>query len=275
LGQVESLKESKAKYSGELLHAKHAFPPNNLGYCGPDLRGKIEEYLHGSSSGEKLLPYLSKFEAAYPFVKLIARSTGMSPFDRKVTEAYWLGNSLLNQVDVAEFYQFAEDELVSSRKMVGKKDSMKREERKRLFRDLGSLAKPHHTFYVLNMYAKASENTSTKEKLIELMDCCRISWGKVIAVREKILEVERPALSANGNDDQLALKAPKRMEVGYDPEIRPFDSIGKEDWVSIHWNFASDKLNSIQLRNLMKYTALDIVATNLSAKVAPLFSQSA
>ena len=62
--------------------------PNSLGYCGPDENGKILEHLHDSSVSEDLTTMLSKFEAAYPFVRMIAKSTGMSPFDKAVTEAY-------------------------------------------------------------------------------------------------------------------------------------------------------------------------------------------
>ena len=36
--------------------------------------------------------------------------------------------------------------------------------------------------------------------------------------------------------------------------------------MSIHWNFASEKLRSVQLANLRKYTALDIEAVNIEAK---------
>lgn len=265
--RVQDLKKA-AKISGELLHAKHAFPPNSLGYCGPDLRGKIEEFLHGQSNREVLIPYLTKFEAAYPFVKMIAKSTGRQPFDYEVTEAYWLGNSLLDRVEPIHFYEFTLGELASSRRMkAGKKDLMKKEEAKSLFRELGPAVKPHHTFYVLNMFAKPSEDLGIHGKVLELMDSCRISWGKVLEVKRDSLIVDRPSLSITGQN-QLALTEPRVKEVSYDPEISSFDSIHTGDWVSLHWSFASEKLNATQLRNLIKYTKLDIQAANRSPKAA-------
>lgn len=245
---------------GELLHAKHAFPPNNLGYCGPDDRGRIQEYLHNHSDGESLVPLLSKFEAAYPFVQMIAKSTGKKPFDYEVTEAYWVGNSLLDYVEPAEFFEFAHQGLTTSRKMVGKKDGLKKEEAKSIFRELGSMAKPHHTFYVLGMYARASEKSGNKNKLLNLMDSCRISWGRVFDVKSETLVVECPSLILS--QDELVLTRPQKKEIRYDAEIPAFSNIRNGDWTSIHWNFACEKLKPYQVRNLRRYTALDIDATN-------------
>ena len=254
-----------------LLHAKHAFPPNNLGYCGPDVRGKIEDYLHGSSDEESLLRYLTKFEAAYPFVKMIAESTGTSPFDYQVTEAYWLGNSLLDRIKPREFYQFTQNELISSRGLVGKKDGMKKREAKLLFKQLGPMARPHHTFYVLDMFAKTGEKSGVRGKILELMDSCRISWGRILEVKKDTLVVERPSLTID-ESGQLALTAvPVKKEVVYDPAIQPFNLIKKGDWISIHWNFASERLTAPQVRNLKKFTALDIRATNYSSLITPAF----
>lgn len=245
---------------GEFLHAKHAFPPNSLGYCGPDVRGRIEDYLHSDSDGDSLVPILTKFEAAYPFVRMIAKSTGRKPFDFHVAEAYWLGNSLLDQVKPRDFFEFAHQDLGSSRKMVGKSDSLRKDEAKSLFQELGPMAKPHHTFYVLGMYAKSSIRAGTEDKLLELMDSCRISWGKVLQVNRDSLVVERPSLALK--DGLLALAPAKKKEISYDPEIYPFSSIRKGDWVSVHWNFASERLMPYQLKNLKRYTKLDIQATN-------------
>ncbi len=252
---------TRAKLSGELLHTKHAFPPNSLGHCGPDVRGRIEEYLHSQTGGDNLLPVLTKFEAAYPFVKMIAKSTGREPFDYEVPEAYWLGNSLLNHVKADEFFEFTLQGLAPSRKMAGKKDGISKEQAKVMFKELGPTAKPHHTFYVLGMFARSSETAGTKDKLLELMDSCRISWGNVIEVKEKELIVERNPLRIE--EKHLTLAKSVRRKVSYDSEIPPFGTIRKGDWVSLHWNFASEKLNLTQLRNLKMFTSQDIRTTNL------------
>jgi hypothetical protein len=250
----------KPEIEGELLHAKHALQPNSLGYCGPDENAKILEHLHASSVSEGLTSTLMKFEAAYPFVRMIAKSTGRQPFDKEVTEAYWIGNSLLDKVQPSEFFDLAREGLTSSRKRAGKRGGLSDEEAKLLFRELGSLAKPHHTFYVLGLYARSNIKTAGRGKLLELMDSCRVSWGRVLEVKEKTLVVERVPLAFR--EESLFLAPPEKREVHYDNEIPPFSSLRRGDWVSLHWNFASEKLTPRQLRNLRDYTALDIEATN-------------
>lgn len=237
---------------GELLHAKHALAPNSLGYCGPDENGRILEHLHDSLVDDSLDSTLKRFEAAYPFVRMIAKSTGKSPFDYDVAEAYWIGNGLLDRVEPSEFYEFTH---------AGLKARLPRQGMKRLFRDLGPMARPHHTFYVLGMYSRPNVQSSLQHKLLNLMDSCRISWGKVVEVKSKTLIVERAPLSM-GEDELLSLTSPQRKEIHYDSGIPNFEDVKRGDWVTIHWNFASEKLTRRQLTNLRAYTKMDIEATN-------------
>ncbi len=241
----------RSERAGTLLHAKHALKPNSLGYCGPDENGTILDHLYQSSVSERLLDTLERFEAAYPFLRLIAGSTGKAPFDYRVAEAYWIGNSLLENVQPVEFYNFSH----------GLNSHLPREDAKTLFKEVGRSARPHHTFYVLGMYSRASVNPSRRDKLLELMDSCRISWGKVIEVKKRSLIVERAPLVFDG-EDHLALGEPERREVRYDSRIAPFDEIARGDFVSLHWDFSSERLTPSQVRNLAKYTGKDIVATN-------------
>jgi hypothetical protein len=252
--------KTRSELEGELLHAKHALQPNSLGYCGPDENGMILEHLRSSKVSERLTSTLTRFEAAYPFVRMIAKSTGRQPFDREVTEAYWIGNSLLDRVEPSEFFEFSHRDLGSTRKNAGKKDGLDRAGAKSLFRELGHMAKPHHTFYVLGMYARSSIKSGSEGKLLELMDSCRISWGKVLEAKSKTLVVRRPGLALA--DGRLVLSRPENKEIRYDPEIPAFSAVRPGDLVSVHWNFASEKLSPRQLGNLERYTSLDIEATN-------------
>jgi hypothetical protein len=236
---------------GVFLHAKHALMPNTLGDCGPDENSRILEALHDLKAGDDLLSTLKGFEAAYPFVRMIADSTGREPFDYEVTEAYWLGNELLEHIEPSRFFKFAQE---------GPATRMTLEDSKDLFRTLGTSAKPHHTFYVLGMYSRAKGEPEVDKRLLQLMDSCRISWGRVVGVKKKTLSVERPSLSLD--QGRLRLSRPAKVAVDYDREIKPFATIKEGDWVSIHWNFASEKLKKYQLRNLRTYTSLDVKAAN-------------
>jgi hypothetical protein len=242
---------------GILLHAKHALMPNKLGYCGPDENSRLLESLHNRSPNDEVLTTLKRFEAAYPFIRMIAKSTGRNPFDYDVTEAYWIGNPLLEHVEPAQFFDFAHQGLSSH---------LDRETAKELFSLLGKSAKPHHTFYVLGMYSKATGSSATDTKLLQLMDSCRISWGKVVEVKERTLLVERDPLTLN--DNHLVLAGPQRKEIAYDREISPFEKIERGEWVSIHWDFACEKLKGYQLKNLTSYTSLDVEAVNRFSRLS-------
>lgn len=252
--------KKKPEIEGEILHAKHALQPNSLGYCGPDENGVILEHLYDSTVSDRLTSTLTRFEAAYPFVRMIAKATGRSPFDREVTEAYWIGNELLDRVDPADFFKFTNESLGPSRIKAGRKDGVHRQESRAIFRELGTMARPHHTFYVLGMYSRSSVRAGSEGKMLDLMDSCRISWGRVVDVKKGALVVDRPALYLER--DHLGLARPTRKEVRYDERIPSFSDVRKGDWVSVHWNFASEKLMPYQLKNLKTYTALDIAATN-------------
>lgn len=260
---VATMKQGKtqiANQAGELLHTKHAFPPNTLGYCGPDIRGRIQDYLHNHSDRDDISSVLKRFEAAYPFVKMIGKSNGRDPFDYHVAEAYWLGNSLLDNVEPAEFFSFVHQDLSPSRKLVEKGDGMRKDEVKSMFGELGGSARPHHTFYVLGIHARQNVKSAAKDKLLKLMDSCRISCGMVMEVKRDTLVVERRSLTLK--EEMLSLARPNRKEIRYDPEIESFSKIHPGEWVSIHWDFACETLTGRQLRNLKRYTALDIEATN-------------
>ena len=241
---------------GILFHAKHAFMPNSLGYCGPDENAEMLSGLQSGKSGNGLVSTLEKFEAAYPFLKLIARSSGRSVFDYSVPEAYWIGNSLLRRVPHSEFYTFSHRELQ-------RKD---RERTRELFRRLDGSALPHHTFYVMSTYAAStatdgpSPGNERQRKLAELVDNCRISWGKVVRVRRRELDViSRPVKFEDG---MLALGPQVRKVVGYNPDVRPFGLVKTGDTVSVHWNYACDLLTRRQERNIARYTESDLSLIN-------------
>ncbi len=252
-----------SRYAGVLLHAKHAYMPNSLGYCGPDDRGKILQAIHESAVDERLLGVLKNFEAAYPFIHLIGKSTARDPFDFEVTEAYWIGNNLLHEVSPSEFYEFTHR---------GLQTKIPRDSSRKIFSELNSQAIPHHSFYVLNIWARSERalnhpemDSRTSRSLEQLMDNCRISWGRVIEKKGTTLKVQYSPLKIT--DGMLALSSPITKRVQYDSEVPSFLNLRPGDNVSIHWNFACEVLTPRQLSNIKKYTLSDITAANRLARV--------
>jgi hypothetical protein len=244
------------KNGGVLFHAKHAFMPNSLGYCGPDEKGQIQRDLEGGRSDEELVQTLQKFEAAYPFLKLIAKSAGREVFDYSVPEAYWIGNRLLDLVPVSDFYSFSHHEI----------KGRDREKVKEVFRQLDGTAPPHHTFYVMSTYATTAVPdgpnlaNEAKRKIADVVDNCRISWGTVRKVGKDELQVE--VRRVNVDEGGLSLASPALKRVRYNPEVRPFGTVRAGDVVSIHWNYACDVLTPRQAKNIARYTDADVRLVN-------------
>ena len=87
--------------SGSALFSRFAFPPNSLGYCGPSDTGLLKQVMVGGLSGlEEMTHIIPAFAGAWPYLELIGACANRDPLDPGVVEAYWLGNPLLDQVDL-------------------------------------------------------------------------------------------------------------------------------------------------------------------------------
>ncbi|MGH3928119.1 MAG: DUF6390 family protein, partial [Pseudonocardiaceae bacterium] len=94
---------------GSTLFARYAYPPNALGYCGPNddgllLRHGADGRGFGGSSppgeGDDITALARAFDGAWPYLEFIADVTGRRPLDLEVVDAYWLGGGLLDKIDL-------------------------------------------------------------------------------------------------------------------------------------------------------------------------------
>ena len=84
---------SGSQSAGQALFAQYAYPPNELGYCGPDGRRRRR-------SG--LAAHAKEFDGAWPYLAAIAEAVGASdPLDEDVVGSYWVGGPPLAEVDPA------------------------------------------------------------------------------------------------------------------------------------------------------------------------------
>ena len=200
---------------GVLQCSRYAFGPNRLHFCGPDANREIWDYLNDGFTDFGLQKLLKGFETLYPYLERIARSNNLTdPFDPRVVEAYWLGNTLLDQVDKREQHQFFIEDLHLKDKLPIKRFRLL-EERIRN----GIL--PNHNFHVINVPKKMGHQEM--DATIDFMDSCRISWGKVTNVSgPNITLLYEPLLSI---DNALTIGSPvekkivRRLEADYDMEM--------------------------------------------------------
>ncbi|MGI8829470.1 MAG: DUF6390 family protein, partial [Candidatus Limnocylindria bacterium] len=134
---------SASPVAGTLRFVRYAFMPNRLQYCGGDDNRTLLQYATEGVTDGGLTPLLRRFTGAMPYLELIARANGIAdPFDRRVVDAYWIGNSLLERVEVRELY----DDMLArfGSRLNGRM-------REIVLGKAPAGARPHHSFHVLDV----------------------------------------------------------------------------------------------------------------------------
>ena len=225
--------------SGVRLAIRYGYVPCQVGLCGPGTNKAkkiIADYLKGKKCRfEEVRKILESFKGAYSYYRLIADANEISDFlDKKVVEAYWTGNNLLEKVSVEKFREMMGAEFLPLGKM--RTDKIKK---------LPKNAIAFHAFHVLFIGSVTGKFQATEKGL----DICRPGWGKILAIKkDKIIALCQPI----NFDKKIKLGKSVRMFVNWNKNILPDTKVG--DWVSIHWNTAIEKLNSVKLKNIKRYT---------------------
>nr|BFE74952.1 hypothetical protein GCM10020092_082530 [Actinoplanes digitatis] len=120
---------------GTLLFARYAYPPNELGYCGPEGAAAL---LRPDAPAE-IARRARRFEGAWSYLEFIAASAGIGdPLDEAVVEAYWIGNELLDGVSAPDLVAWLGE------RFHGQPGGT--------WRTAGGRATPHHSFQVFEVY---------------------------------------------------------------------------------------------------------------------------
>jgi hypothetical protein len=235
---------------GTLRFIRYGFMPNRLQYCGPtgDNHTLFEYAVEGVSDGG-LSPLLRKFSGALPYLKLIARANGIAdPFDFRVVEAYWIGNELLDCVEVRQLYDSLAERF--GKQLTGRTRDL-------VLGKAPAGARPHHSFHVLDVHRRVGE----LEPTLRTLDDCRISWGRVLSLDSGELVVERsPVVLREG---KLVLDAPRPERVTRQLEGHGFaDAAQPGDWVSLHWGWVCEVIDDRQRRSLECYSRHHLALAN-------------
>jgi len=224
---------------GLQLCGRYAFAPNLLHYCGPEKQSDLLGYLHEQWTDRGLSDILTQFDTLYTYLVLIASENNITdPFDRRVVEAYWLGNSLTLNVKKSALVTHVEDALAIRKKMTMSDFS-------ELATSLMSHGMPTHTDHVLSIYIRTGHHAITHT--LNTMDQCRISWGKVKSVNEfTAIASVQPLIYEN---ESLHLGVPQFKTLTC---VDVLPTVG--DWVSIHWGYVCAVLSAVQVRNLRTFT---------------------
>jgi hypothetical protein len=239
--------------AGPVLFARYAYPPNELGYCGPGDSRALLEYADAETCDGGLTDLARRFEGAWPYLTLIAAAAGIAdPLARSVVEAYWIGNPLLERVPPASLAAHVEQRF--------------RPQLRASADDVAALAaaggRAHHNFHVFAVYPwvgmlRAGHTVDP----LHVLNSCRIRWGRVQSVDgDEALIVSRP-LQWTGRELVLgpARPEPARLRLdgyGLASGVRP------GLWVSAHWDWVCDVLDDRQVAVLAGYTAGQLAQVN-------------
>jgi hypothetical protein len=234
--------------TGQALFGRYAYPPNELGYCGPTDAGGTSE----------LASHATEFDGAWPYLEAIADAVGASdPLDEDVVRSYWIGGPSLHRVD--------SDDLLARLRMVFKGQVTGLLDAVPATADV--LA--HHSFHVFVVYPWVRFLHRDAVTALQVMQDCRIRSGKVEAIIDDHVAISAHPLQFE--DDMLTLGEPREERVRWrkgELSLAPAPALGSI--VSAHWDWVCGTLTDEENAALESATAatLDLVNATFSEAVS-------
>ncbi|MGI9018459.1 MAG: DUF6390 family protein [Euzebya sp.] len=243
--------------TGPLMFARFAYPPNAQGYCGPDMADALLRYAANGFVDSELVGIEREFQGAWPYLEMIAAANGLAdPLDRRVVEAYWVGNHLLDAVDPQWLHRRLQNAF-PNRATGGWPN--------------GNGGKPaavaHHNFHVCCVYPWSGLlDTNARPTALSVLDHCLIRPGRVrvvdgdeVVVRTRPLTFDDRGLRLGQPHDERVRRAKDR--IGLVKDLRP------GDWVALHWGWVCERLDERQFRGLADATIRALqLATECAAR---------
>ena len=244
---------SRVTASGPLMFARYAYPPNERGYCGPADSRALLEYGAAGVVDPGLADLARGFSGAWPYLQLIAAASGIAePLDHRVVEAYWIGNELLDSVDVTHLGNALRDRFGAAAGASWP----------HLAAAVPAGARPHHSFHVFGIYPWVGMLRGEHgDHPLQVLDRCRIREGRVVAVHGDSVVVRSRRLLFDGRRLHLGPEveetAVARVDgYGFVADLAP------DDWVALHWDWVCDRITTRQRRNLERHTRHHLDMTN-------------
>jgi uncharacterized protein DUF6390 len=243
--------------AGTALFARYAYPPNELGYCGPD-DASVLLANDQAAAEQRIAEHARQFEGAWSYLEIIAAAAQIAdPLDARVVEAYWIGNDLLDNVDP---------------------DALVTQLRGRFGDQAGASwvpGRPHHGFHVFAVYPWVGllRRGTGNDVALSVLEQCRIRWGEVLEVYgDRVLVRARSLTLADGG---LQLGEPGEQSAAWSVAGRsllPAPDAGAPvaagDHVAMHWDWVCDVLRPDQVAQLESRTADQLARTNAGLQVA-------
>ncbi len=224
----------------------YSIPPNKLGYCGPvESRKLLQEFISNPAeeSAEIAKEQLTHFTALFPYLELIATENNLQPFDSEVIEAYWIGNSLLENVSFREIQK-----TILSFQHFGLPHSIAKKKAK----ELPDGIIPHHSMHVLYVNFISQK----VDPIVKNLSSCLVQWAKVLEETPKGIRAKGIELFSESGELKLREKE-KTLQNSFGLKLAP------GELVSVHWNNVVEQISEDELKRLEKYTKATLEAIRL------------
>lgn len=237
---------TSAAYSppaGHALFAGYAYPPNELGYCGPPDRAALLR------AGAQMPAVARAFDGAWPYLKAIAQATGIDdPLDEAVVRSYWVGGPELAEVDGRDLVLRLR--AAFAHQATGMLDDL----------DDGAPALAHHSFHVFVVYPWVRMLDRGRATPLRVLQACRIRWGSVTAVHDEHIEMSTSPLVVDAGQLTLAAPVTERVRWRRDGTVLARAPVVGET-VAAHWDWVCGTLDDSDRSALTSATqaTLDLV----------------
>lgn len=237
---------------GALQFARYAYPPNELGYCGPD--GARAMLVPGAVA--EIERRARQFEGAWVYLEFLAEVLGTDdPLSTEVVQAYWIGTDLLDSVDPAALVDRLK---VAFDGQVGG-----------TWRESAARARAHHSYQVFEVYPWAAMLLAglPPGPAVSVLDRCRIRSGVVRDVDDERVTVLSRVLgweSGRLTPRPLQLERARWSIDGQSLIARPVAG----DVVALHWDWVCDVLTDDQADRIHRLEAEQRVAVGLDGRSA-------
>ncbi|KUI11754.1 hypothetical protein AU193_15340 [Mycobacterium sp. GA-1285] len=222
------------------VFGRYAYPPNELGYCGPADGG--------GASG--LASHAREFDGAWPYLTVIAEAVGASDaLDDEVVRSYWIGGRALSKVDPDHL--LARLRASFTGQVTGMLDTI----------SPTSDIVAHHSFHVFVVYPWVKFLGRDPGTAVGVMQACRIRWGNVLSVTGDQAEIiSRPLRYEDG---RLELGDPRPERIVWrrgDLALAPAPRPGAV--VSAHWDWICGILTDEEATDLEAATRATLEVVN-------------
>jgi hypothetical protein len=247
--------------NGPLSFARFAYPPNELGYCGPDAHGELLERVAAAAADPGLRRLATDFEGAWPYLTLLAGVAGVDdPLDPAVVEAYWIGSPLLDRVQAADLGRCLEDRFRA--RGLGAWAGVAA--------TIGLAAVPHHSFHVCCVSPWIGLlRGGIVDAPLQVVDRCRIRWATVDAVNGDTAVVTGPSVAWSGGRLHLGPVVTEVVRLRRDG-LGLVDTVQPGQLVALHWDWICDRLTPTRRRELERWTRRSLAIANASPTAARL-----